>query len=457
MAQNCGGFLRALPRSMISSLRVFSFRALALVALCGSPALIAPRPAQGQPLPDRAPLSGVLLNAKGEPVAGAQLSLRRVNSDLAVAFWGATAASDDAGQFVFPDAEIGDYYLTAEAPGYATIVGRLVEWRTGAPPVRLTMERLVELELQLSAPDGSPVAQAPVFARLRPADINDQTAQTALSDDEGRLRITNVKPGTYALYLRAPAGFATLQNLEISDGANAPRPLRLQEAGALRVQVADSLGRALGGATLSLAPATIEEARRLGGDFDGPGDDYALLAAGNNRSLMVSRDGDGSIELDGLPPGRYAPRLFLPGYNFEDLPPVTIQAGAPTELRAQAPSRRARTLTLQLRTPDDRPYTAGEIALRILPIAANGQMGGDPPPNPDDADELPFFPSGPGGRRALPDAQGVAELFPVKAGRYRIFAAPRRDDPNQKAPEATPVDVTIGATGATATVIVPNN
>ena len=215
------------------------------------------------------------------------------------------------------------------------------------------------------------------------------------------------------------------------------------------------MSRALGGASLSLSPATVEESRRLSGFDYGPSDDFALLAASNNRNALVSLDGDGTLSLDGLPPGVYEPRVSLPGYRFDTLAPITIVAGETTELKIKAPTRRARTLNLQLRTPDDKPYTAGEVSLRILPIAANGQLGGDPPPNPADADDLPFFPSSPGGRRVRPDAQGQAALFPVKAGRYRIFASPQIADPNKTPPQATPVDVTITAMGATATVIVP--
>ncbi len=428
------------------------FRALALL-----PVLALARPLYAQPLPDRAPIAGVISDVRGQPVVGALLSLRRSNPDLSVAFWGATAESDDAGRFLFPDAEEGDYFLSAEASGYALLLPREIRWRAGAEPVKITLDRLLDFKLQLRAPDGSPVKNAPTFLRLRPADVNGQQFINARSDNKGAVAVEGIKPDKYGLYLRAPQGYALLLDLDVVEPQTPTRTIELQSAGAFQLTVTDDLGRALGGASLSLSPATIEESRRLSGFDYGPGDDFALLAAGNNRNVLVSRDGDGTLELDGLPPGIYAPRVSLPGYRFDTLEPITIAAGATTQLKLKAPTRRARTLNLQLRTPDDKPYTAGEVSLRILPIAANGQLGGDPPPNPDDADDLPFFPSGPGGRRALPDAQGQVALFPVKAGRYRIFAAPLPKTANANAPEATPVDVTITATGATATVIVPKS
>ena len=434
------------------------FRALAFAPLLALslPPLWA-RPAICQPLPDRAPLTGVVVNAKGAPVAGALLSIRRSNPNLSVAFWGATTASDDAGNFSFPDAEEGDYAFTVEAPGYAVISYFEAKWRVGAAPVRITMDRLLDVTLNVRAPDGSPVADAPVYLRLRQEDASTEKPINARTDAGGQLRVPGITPGVYALYLSAPQGFASLFDLNVAEPIAPTRDVTLQPGGALKLTLTDELGRALGGATLSLSPATIEESRRLFGFEGGPGEDFALLAARNNRNLLVSRDGDGTIELDNLPPGVYSPRVALPGYRFDNLQPITISTSARAELKLSAPSRRARTLTLQLRTPDDKPYVAGEVSLRVLPLAANGQMGGDPPPNPDDADDLPFFPSGPGGRRVLPDAKGQVTLFPVKAGHYRIFAAPQIKDPAKNPPEATPVDVTIGASGATATVVVPGS
>ncbi len=417
--------------------------------------IVLARPAFCQPLPDRAPIIGVVSTVKGDPIAGALLSLRRSESRSNVAFWGATAQSDAAGNFRFPDAEEGDYGMTVEAPGYATLpYFEISKWRAGNAILRVTLDRLIDFTLNLRAPDGSPVVNAPVFVRLRPADIDGQMMINARSNDKGEVLVPGIKPGNYSVYLRAPMGFAQIENFAVVEPATAPRDVALQAGGALKMTVNDSLGRALGGASLSLMPSSVagaSEAQKMRDVTE----DFALLAASNNRGLLVSRDGDGTIALDGLPPGVYIPRLSLPGYDFADSQPITIAPNAPVELKVEAPSRRARTLNLQLRSPDGQPYTKGEVSLRVLPVAANGQLGGDPPPNPDDADDLPFFPSGPGGRRALPDDQGRVALFPVKAGHYRIFASPQIKEPGQIPPEATPVDVTITATGAMATVVVP--
>ena len=406
------------------------------------PVLALAQVAPAQPLPDRAPLSGVALDSKGRPLGGALLTLRRKNDGGSFAFWGGTALADADGKWSFPDAEEGDYFLNVEAPGFAPLQNREVNWKTGAPPLQIRLARLMDVTLQLRAPDGAPVADALVYARLKPADANAQIQRTALSDGAGNFVLSGVTPGTYALYVRAPQSYATPDAVVVGD-ENAPVNLRvaLQKAGALRVVVSDDKGRALGGAALTLSA----ESPAINGDL---GEDFGLLASGGDRNALVSRDGDGTIEVGGLPPGIYTPRLYLPGYAPVSLASIAIKAGATSELEVKLPARQTPTLTLDVRTLGDKPYTAGEVKLRILPLADNGSLGGG-------ADDLPFFPGGPGGRRAVPDANGRVVLFPVKAGRYRIFAQSHAPVPDRNTADAAPVDVTITPQGATATVIMP--
>ena len=405
--------------------------------------LLAPlRPARAQPLPDRAPLAGAALDAKGLPVAGAFLTLRRKNDNGSFAFWGGTALTDAAGKWSFPDAEEGDYLLNVEAPGFAPIQNREVSGKADALPLQIRLVRLVDLTLQLRAPNGLPLANTSVFARLKPAGEGDPIQRAAVADGAGNLVVAGVIPGTYALYLRAPGSYAQIPLVIVGqDGAPVSLAVPLQKAGALRAILTDDRNRALGGATLTLTPNIAS-----GGDV---GEDFALLSSGGDRNALVTRDGDGTLDLDGLPPGLYTPRFFLPGYAPVSPSSVQIVAGQTAELKVQLPARETPTLTLDLRTQADKPYTAGEVTLRILPLANNGALGGD------DGAGLPFFPGGPGGRRAVPDQNGRVTLFPVKIGRYRIFTQPRVQSPDQNVPDAAPVDVTITGQGATATVIMP--
>ena len=207
------------------------FRALFLL-----PALALVRPLHAQPLPDRVPLIGVVSDVRGQPVAGALLSLRRSNANLSVAFWGATTESDDAGKFQFADAEEGDYSLTVQAPGYALLSSQDVKWRAGDAPVKVTLDRLLDFTLQLRAPNGSPVKNAPVFLRLRPTNVNGQQFINTRSDDQGAVAVTGIKPDKYALYLRAPQGYALVFDFDVVEPQTPTRTVELQKAGALKAR-----------------------------------------------------------------------------------------------------------------------------------------------------------------------------------------------------------------------------
>ena len=430
------------------------FRFFRLPALLCAPLLLSTR-VIAQPLPDRTPLVGAVTDDKDRPIAGAYLVLRRDNDRGAYAFWGAATQTDAAGNFAFSDAEEGQYSLRAEAPGYAPLDGYAVTWQSGATPLRLKLMRLVDVPLKFSAPDGSPLANQTIYLRLRPSDPNGQISRTQSTDAQGNLNFSGVRPGVYGLWARTAAGYALENKIIATESTMATREITLRAAGALRLVLKDDAGRALGGATLSLSPATPAEAVRLAGEQQDIGDDYALLAAGNDRSALVTRDGDGALELGDLPPGSYQARLFLPGYTIGEVPPIEIKAGQTAPVELSVPARRAPTLTLDLKTPDDKPYVAGAVTLRILPLADNGALGGDGAPGANNADDLPFFPAGPGGRRATPDANGRIQLYPAKSGHYRIFVSGAPQIPGAITAEATPLDVTIGAQGATATVILP--
>jgi hypothetical protein len=109
-------------------------------------------------------------------------------------------------------------------------------------------------------------------------------------------------------------------------------------------------------------------------------------------------------------------------------------------------------LTLQLSEPDAAPgqVVSGEFLLRLLLIEANGQLRGD-----DADEEVAFSPGGSGGRRALANSSGQIVLFPLKPNRYRIFVSRRVPGQEVEAGsrEAASIDVTVPATGTTASLV----
>lgn len=429
-------------------LRTF-FRLLILV-------LLATPFASAQPLPDRAPLSGLALDSAGKPLPGALITLRRQETTGAFAFWGAVALSDARGAWRFAQAEVGRYYLSAEAPGYAPLSNRIVEWKTGAAPLRLRFERLVTLRLKILAPDGSPVIKAPLWLRLRGQGNAGQVTRRAASDQNGSAEFGELLPSNYALFLAAPGGFAIQNGLALS--SDKTLDLNLQRGGTLSISAiqAGENARALGGAVLNLMPENSVEATRALGSSADWNENVALLAARGDQTALISRDGDGQIEIADLPPGRYSARLRLPGYEAASQI-IQIEAGQTTPLQfvlTPGAAANVAALKLDLRFKDaggnQKSAPAQEWSLRVLPIDFNGVLA------PEAREEGAFLPGGSNiARRALSDSNGQIALFPLKVGRYRIFVAPRTPPGAENPPEAASLDVDVPVGGATASLILP--
>ena len=399
-----------------------------------------------QPLPDRKPLVGLALDSAGKPLAGAVVSIRRQEDAGAFAFWGASVASDARGEFRFERAEVGRYYLNAEIAGFAPIYNQSVIWKGDEKnnrPLRLQFQRLVNFRPQILKSDGTPAANLVVWLRLRGDGSAGQTSRRAQTDGNGNVAVDGLLSANYALFVASNQGFSLETRLELR--SNLAPEIRLQKGGTLRAVVRAKEGALLGGAILSLVPENTAEIVRLGGENADPSDDYALLGAMGERITLVSRDGDGVIEIPNLPAGRYSAKIALSGYQNAPARSTTIRAGEVAELGFDlTPKSGARaSLNLQLRAGDDAAQTAlagTQWLLRFLPINANGTLATDQTP-----DDAPFTPEGQPGRRVVADGEGKLQLFPLPTGRFRVFAARRSENGSEKAGESASLDLELKA------------
>lgn len=403
------------------------------------------RAAHSQPLPDRQPIVGRALDAEGQPLAGAVISIRRQNRNGSYAFWGATTVTGGRGEFRFPHAETGRYFLDAARDGFAPLAGQSLLWNLHSEPLQLQLGRLVALQLRISRPDGAPAAQTPVWMRLRAKGKVAQTTLRALPDTNGRVRWEKLPPADYSLFVAGADGFFRRDDLALR--ADASLDVRLEKGGSLRVSVRENgaLARSVGGAELSLVPEAS--------DIRGEREIISILAAQGERLALISRDGDGSIELLNIPPGRYLASLSFSGYRIEPKP-VEIAAGQNLDLSWVLPAKPAASLALQLRSPHAGQTVTGEIALRFLPIKADGTLTGE-----EFSEAIGGAPDASRERRALSDENGKIAIFPLRAGRYRVFVAPRASgfDLENGPAEAASVDVLIPPDGATATLTLKNS
>ena len=418
--------------------RLFCFFSLFLMAQTG---------AHAQPLPDRRPMTGIAVDSEGKSLSGALISVRRESDVGSATFWGASTASDARGNFRFPYAEVGRYFLSGELSGYASISNQWVVWNATSSPLRLRFERLVTLTLPVTRPDGLPAMNSSFWVRLRGDGNAGQTTRQVSSDAQGQISLPDLMPANYSIFAASTDGFALQRGVALR--RNLSQPLSLQKGGQLSVLTREKGSqRPLGGAQLTLVPENEAQALKLGGDASDIEDDFGSLSARGDRLVTVSRDGDGRISLENVPPGRYRARVHLAGYETAPTQVVEIGAGLNREISWDLVPKpgSATSLTLQLSGAPANGAIAGEYALRLLRIAENGAL--------EPEQDTPFSPGGHPGRRALADESGKIVLFPLIPGRYRVFVAPRtvgkelEDGRN----EAASLDVSVPLSGATASL-----
>ncbi len=404
-----------------------------------------------QPLPDIAPIKGVVVDEAGHPISSAVLTVRRQDDTIPTAFWGAEARADANGRFVVPEAEEGHYFVNVDAPGFASLSSFALDWTAKSAPTRLQLLRLGQLTLRVLSPDGKPLSQAPVWVRLR--DQNSQTPTRAVTNALGEIVIPNVAPSSYSLVVVAQNGIATQGALSFSSSQSAPVEARLSAGATLHISAADADGKPVGGASLVIFAQSPEEASQLMGVNADPGENWALMAAANAPQALVTRDGDGVLELKHLPAGKFSARLSVPGYGTKTRD-FTVSEGDVLDWKADFPSRRVASLSLHVRDANGQAVANTPVALRLLPLAQDGTFNGMEDemqlPDPNSPPDLPFVSSGAGARVATTDATGKLSLFPVRTGRYRIFASRPTSDAWLRAPvapEGAPSDVAVSLDG----------
>lgn len=446
---------------------------------------------RAQPLPDRRTLNGLVTRADGTPIGGAAISIRRQNENDIAEFWGAYAVSDARGRFVLPSVEDGAYYVDVDADGYAPERNLNFAMDANAAPLRITLSRLVPLTLHVLKPDGTSLAKTRVYMRITGEGPASQRFPAPVTDEGGNLRFDTSKqagpeginenpncalcslvPSRYLINILAPGvGFAVLRDLDVQFTEN-PKPVeaRLQLGGTLHVTAYDDSGtagtpgRPWGGAVLTMTPMLSDDAAaRAAGKLSSPEDigRFYTLQRDPSGASLVTRDGDGVVQLTDLPPATYRLRLFWPGQQSPDTQTVDLKPGQTTN----ADFRFRRTdnlssLVVDLHNGQGQPLKDSDflVQLRSLSRAASPSTGAViVPPVP------PEMPPGMMGvffngymRRAHTDATGHFTLYPLPVGRWRVTVMEPYDpyDPARAAGPPAAQDVTITAQGGTASMAI---
>lgn len=163
----------------------------------------------------RGRIRGTVTDA-GAAAAGVSVSLASLPDDATVAFEGASAATDDAGEFAFDGVEAGTYILRVKPPGAARSIRRdltVGEGETRELAIALpggaiegtvvdaaTREPMAGVAVAVSRPG----VREPMVLKAAPGGgITGLSApsfeERFLTDASGRYRFTHVEPGEYAV------------------------------------------------------------------------------------------------------------------------------------------------------------------------------------------------------------------------------------------------------------------
>lgn len=261
-------------------------------------------------------INGRVLNGRGDPVAGAQVSLQG----------GATpgsALSEKDGSFRFEAIEEGLYALRARHPRYGPSAEQTAA--SGDAEVELRLTQGGELEGRVERADGTPARHFFVVVdRFVP------TGEEALKgrpfkplevrSEDGVFLFSDLAPGTYDLVADSPneGGPATAPHLEIAAGVRSSGlVMRLGPGGTLEGRVVEATGAPVPDVGVRISDA-LRSSRQL-------------------PPQVTRTDAEGRFRYTGLGPGRRSVHTRKKGYVGKVTAGVNINAGEITTVEITLP------------------------------------------------------------------------------------------------------------------------
>lgn len=260
---------------------------------------------------------GVVVDARGEPVSGAELELRRQEQPgdgMMFSYGGeegegpdADAASDPAGRFAFTDLASGRYVLSASAPGHAAATLPGIEVSEGASALDLGKVELgaaVSITGRVVDGRGQPVAGADVFA-LTGEDAEMPMLRwvlpgrepTTATGADGAFAIADRGAGERVTVAARRGGYTSASAVGVVAPNEEPVVITLREASDLRGRVVDARGEPVAGARVALS------VERSGGGMTFRG----------TAGMSATRE-DGRFELEDVEPGVVRLTVSAEGY-----------------------------------------------------------------------------------------------------------------------------------------------
>ncbi len=337
-----------------------------------------------------ATVRGLVVDAQGNPVEGAEVRAKAAKRELIQIFASRDSGPADAvsaadGSFALEDRSPGEALdLTVSHPGYgpASTPGVAVPREA---PVRVVLQATSRVSGRAVDPDGKPVAGAGIYlSELEAQSVEGDSflspsgrSHRGVTDDEGGFVLDDVSPGPISLRGEAPGRQpAKLESLEVKAGQDlAGLEVVLPPAAAVEGKVLSPDGQPVPDATVSVAQPAQNDLPSF-------------------SSLRAATDGDGWYRLDGISPGKQTLEARAEGYRRAvreiEAPPRTTTLDFELE----------RGLEVSGRVVDDggNPVPGAQILLSA------GRFSVDAP-------------------RALSEADGSFRLSGLQDGTYMLRAA----------------------------------
>jgi hypothetical protein len=224
-----------------------------------------------------------------EPLAGARLTLNPPTGMPALPFTSQAAVSDLNGRFEIGNVPDGSWVISSNMKGYATATVEVtVQHGRDLDDLKVKLDPTEGLILNVQLPSGT----APDTVQTAVLDLSGGvvTYGSFATGENGRVRLSNIPPGTWDLVLGAAGAGIMRLNASAPGG---PIPVALPNACRLTVEVPDLAGSAVP------AHATLT---------DSGGRQFLSLGWLANPTAQHRLAG-GRLEMGALPPGTWTVRV----------------------------------------------------------------------------------------------------------------------------------------------------
>lgn len=298
-----------------------------------------------------AAIEGEVVDARGEPVAGAEVEavaseeLRTFRSGALAPAPSAAAATDERGRFRIGELRPGDRLdLTVRHPRH--VAKRLPEVEAPtSEPLRIALVDARSIAGRVLGPDGEPVAGVVVNARGECRGEARGVLTVSSTDAAGDFRIEGLAPGRCDLVASAE-GFVPAERRGLEVPAERDLEglvLRLERGEVLEGVVVDEDGAPAADAMVTARTDSRSGAGRFGG-------------------LRDETDGDGRYRLEGLAPGTYDIHAFGSLTGAQATAQVEVVAGV-NRLDLRLIRKNQATVSGRVLDPDGAPVAGAAVQL----------------------------------------------------------------------------------------------